>query len=53
MPSLPSRDFSLNSLAKIVIFQTNAQVIDIFSSDDSLLVIFGENIGFPTNGNGI
>jgi len=52
MPSLPSRDFSLNSLAKIVIFQTNAQVIDIFSSD-SLLVIFGENKGFPSNGNGI
>ena len=27
--------------ANIVIFQTNAQVIDIFSSDDSLLAIFG------------
>ena len=30
MPSLPSRDFSPNSPAKIVIFQTNAQFFDIF-----------------------
>ena len=32
MPSLPSRDFSLNSSANIVIFQTNAQFVGVFSS---------------------
>ena len=30
MPSLPSRDCSPNSPAKIVIFQTNAQFVDFF-----------------------
>jgi hypothetical protein len=36
MPSLLSQDCSPNSLANIVIFQTNALFVDIFSSDDSL-----------------
>ena len=44
MPSLPSRDFSLNSLAKIVIFQTNAQFVDIFSSVSSLSQVFDAKI---------
>ena len=48
MPSLPSRDlaslnaqhFSPNSLANIVIFQTNAQFVDIFSSVYTFVVLF-------------
>ena len=39
--------------ANIVIFQTNAQFVGIFSSDDSWPVIFGENRCFPPNGNGM
>jgi len=53
MPSLPSRDCSPNSPAKIVIFQTNAQFVGIFSSDDPLPVIFRKNSGFPPNGKGM
>jgi len=53
MPSLPSRDCSPNSPAKIVIFQTNAQFVGIFSSDNPLPVIFRKNSGFPSNGNGM
>jgi hypothetical protein len=39
--------------ANIVIFQTNAQFVGIFSSDGSLPVVFRKNSGFPPNGNGM
>ena len=45
MPSLPSRDCSPNSLANIVIFQTNAQFVDIFSSVASFHLVSEAKIG--------
>jgi len=47
MLSLPSRDCSPNSSAKIVIFQTDARFMDKFSSLSSLCWIYSAKIGKP------